>query len=317
VAGAPINVGIELTSTYHQGGPVTYGREDNETWRAFEDAVGALEGGTAVAFSSGMAAVAAVLETLPVGGRVAVPADMYHGTRRFLEERAPRLMVADDPAAADLVWVETPSNPMMEVVDIAGVVASAASGVPVVVDNTFATPLVQRPLDLGADVVVHSATKLLSGHSDLLLGVAVARSDEWVAKLRERRSRHGAIPGPFESWLALRGLRTLAVRVERSTASAGVLAGRLAEHRRVERVRYPGWGSILSFDVLGGAEPADAVCERLRVITPATSLGGVETLIERRNKWAGEERVPPGLLRLSVGIEHVEDLWTDLSEALA
>jgi cystathionine gamma-synthase len=315
VAGGPVSPGIELTSTYHEGGPVTYGRESNETWRAFEEVVGELEGGTAVAFASGTAATAAVLESLPVGGRVLMPPDAYHGTRRFLAERSPRLLPAASIEEADLVWIETPSNPMMAVTDIGAVVAGAR-GVPVVVDNTLATPLFQQPLSLGADVVVHSATKQLAGHSDVLLGVAVARSEEWVERLRERRSRHGAIPGPFEAWLALRGLRTLSVRLERASESAAVLAARLREHPQVERVRYPGWGFGLSFDVAGGAAAADRVAAGLRLVVSATSLGGVETLIERRNKWVGEEHVPPGLLRLSVGLEHVEDLWADLSQAL-
>jgi cystathionine gamma-synthase len=318
--GAPVGPGIELSSTYHAGGPVTYGREDNETWRAFEDVVGALEGGEAVSFASGLAAIAAVLETLPVGARVAVvPGQAYHGTRRFLADREPRLVVTDDVESADLLWVESPTNPTMEVADIAALCASARArpGVAVVVDNTFATPLGQRPLDLGADVVVHSATKLLSGHSDVLLGVAVSRDPAWVEKLRRRRSLHGAIPGPFEAWLALRGLRTLAVRYERSSATAAALAERLAAHAQVERVRYPGWGTILAFDVRGGAAPADAVCDRVRVAVSGTSVGGVESLVERRNKWVGEEAVPPGLIRLSVGLEHVDDLWRDLSAALS
>jgi cystathionine gamma-synthase len=311
--GAPVGPGIELSSTYHAGGEVTYGRESNPTWRAFEEAVGALEGGQAVAFASGMAAVAAVFSSLPVGAAVCMPPAAYHGTRSLLADRADRLVLTDDLRTADLVWVETPSNPTLEVTDIAGVVAQAR-GV-VAVDNTFATPLLQRPLDLGADVVVHSATKLLSGHSDILLGVAVTRSDDWLEKLRRRRSKHGAIPGPFEAFLALRGLRTLPVRLERASASAAVLVGRLAEHPAVAGVRYPGFGTVLAFD-LGTADVADAVVDRLRLVVSGTSLGGVETLVERRNKWEGEERVPPGLLRLSVGLEHVEDLWADLSEAL-
>jgi cystathionine gamma-synthase len=317
VPGAPLAPGIELSSTYVQDGPVAYGREDNQTWRAFEDAVGELEGGVAVAFASGMAAAAAVFESLPVGAKVAVPGGAYVGTRSFVAERGEdRFVVVDqaEAAGADLVWVESPSNPMMEVADIAAVVASASG--PVAVDNTFATPLLQRPLELGADVVVHSATKLLSGHSDLLLGVAVARSDEWVDRLRLRRYKHGAIPGPFETWLALRGLRTLPVRLERASASALVLADRLAAHPAVERVRYPGWGTVMAFEVRGGAAGADAVVGALRLVVPATSLGGVESLVERRNKLVGEEHVPPGLLRFSVGLEHVEDLWDDLAAAL-
>lgn len=311
--GAPMGPGIELSSTYHEGGDVTYGRESNETWRAFEEAVGALEGGEAVAFASGMAAAAAVFESLPVGARVSVPPGAYHGTRSFMAERGPRFVVTDD--SPDLVWLESPSNPMLDVVDIAGVVAQAAC--PVVVDNTLATPLAQRPLDLGADVVVHSATKLLSGHSDLLLGVAVTRSEEWLENLRRRRSRHGAVPGPFEAWLALRGLRTLPVRFERASASAAELCERLAAHDAVADVRYPGFGTVVAFEVVGGADAADAVVSRLHLVVSGTSLGGVESLIERRNKWEGEEHVPPGFLRLSVGLEHVEDLWEDLAEALS
>jgi cystathionine gamma-synthase len=312
--GTPVGPGIELTSTYHQNGLVTYGREDNETWRAFEQAVGALEGGEAVAFASGIAAIAAVFSSLPVGARVFMPPTAYHGTRSLLADRADRLVPAERVEDADLVWVETPSNPTLDVTDIAAVVAQARG--PVVVDNTFATPLLQRPLDLGADVVVHSATKLLSGHSDVLLGVAVTRSDDWLEKLRRRRSKHGAIPGPFEAWLALRGLRTLPVRLERASSSASVLVERLGGHSAVSDVRYPGFGSLLAFEVADGADAADAVVDRLRLVVPATSLGGVESLVERRNKWEGEELVPPGLLRLSVGLEHVEDLWEDLAQAL-
>ena len=312
-AGAPVSPGIELASTYRDGGSVTYGRESNETWRHFEEAVGALEGGTAVAFASGTAAMAAVLETLPVGARVSMPRTAYHGSRAFMEDRGPRFVWTDE--SPDLIWLETPSNPLMETVDV----ASFVGGPPVVVDNTLATPLYQQPLALGADVVVHSATKFLSGHSDLLLGVAVARSSSWAEELVERRSRHGAVPGPFEAWLALRGLRTLSVRMERSSASAAVLVSRLEEHPAVSAVRYPGFGAVLSFDVAGGAGAAEAVVSRLRLVVPATSLGGVETLIERRARYEGERSagVPDGLLRLSVGIEHVEDLWEDLAGALA
>jgi cystathionine gamma-synthase len=309
-----VGPGIELTSTYHEGGDIVYARESNETWRAFEAAVGELEGGQAVAFASGAAAVAAVFDSLPVGARVVMPPTAYHGTRSFLADRADRITIVDDVADADLVWVETPSNPTLEMTDIAGVVARA-KGV-VVVDNTFATPLVQRPLDLGADVVVHSATKLLAGHSDVVMGVAVTRDDGWLERLRNRRTKNGAIPGPFEAWLALRGLRTLPVRFDRASASAAELARRLAGHPRVAGVRYPGFGTIVGIDVDGGADAADAVVARLRLVTSATSLGGVESLVERRNKWKGEELVPPGLLRLSVGLEHIEDLWDDLAQAL-
>jgi cystathionine gamma-synthase len=203
----------------------------------------------------------------------------------------------------------------------------------VAVDNTFATPLLQRPLELGADVVVHSVTKLLAGHSDLLMGAAVTRRNEWHQALIARRSIYGGIPGAVETFLALRGLRTLGVRLERAQANAAELARRLVARPGVRAVRYPGlpdspghqraleqmggFGTMVAFEVEGGAEAADAVCGAVQLLTPGTSLGGVETLIERRGRWDGESHLPPALLRMSVGIEHVDDLWADLDQALA
>lgn len=204
---------------------------------------------------------------------------------------------------------------------------------PVAVDNTFATPLRQRPLGLGAAYAVHSATKLLAGHSDAILGAVVAADVVLSAAMVEHRTTRGAVPGAMEAFLALRGMRTLAVRLARIEATAGALAQRLAAHPAVERVRYPGLptdpnhavaqrtlggsGGMVSFEVPGGGPAADAVVARFRLIVPATSLGGIETLVERRARWPGEDEVPPGLLRLSVGLEAVEDLWADLDRALA
>jgi cystathionine gamma-synthase len=309
-----------------------YARDEDgtPTWRAFEDAVGALEGGTAVAFASGMGAVSAVLDLVPVGGLIVAPRDAYGGTLGLLGdgEASGRWSVArvdqTDTAAvthalagADLLWLESPSNPLLEVADVPALAAAAQQdGVRVAVDNTFATPLLQRPLADGADVVVHSATKFLGGHSDLLMGVAVAREEGVVAALTRRRLFGGATPGTLEAFLALRGLRTLPLRLRQSQDSATELAHRLTGHEAVERVRYPGFGGVLSFDVRGGAAAADAVCDAVRVVVSATSLGGVESTIERRAKLPGQEHVPPGLLRLSVGCEHVEDLWEDLHRAL-
>ena len=327
--GEPANPPIVVSSTYRAEGVHTYGRDGNPTWEAFEAAIGVLEGGAALAFASGMAAVAAVIETLPSGAAVVADVSCYSGTRRLLHDLAsrgriePRLVNTCDrdavraalPGAA-LLWLESPTNPMCRVVDIAATAADAhAAGVPVACDNTMATPLLQRPLELGADVVVHSATKQTSGHGDVLMGVTVAGDDEWLEKLRVRRSLHGAVPGPFEVFLALRGLRTLHLRVERSGANAAELAARLASHRAVQEVHYPGLGAVVSFDV-GSQEVADKVCGAVRVIVPATSLGAVETLIERRARWSMEDHLPPGLIRLAVGIEHVDDLWRDLEQAL-
>jgi cystathionine gamma-synthase len=344
--GAPMTTPVTFTSTYRSGGPdYSYGRNGNPTWSAFEEALGALEGGRALAFASGLAAVAAVIEMLPVGAAVIVPRSAYNGTRHLLADLQTRGRVEmravdmTDTAATiaalsggALLWAESPTNPLLEIADLRPLLSAARErGITSVVDNTFATPVLQRPLDLGADIVAHSATKFISGHSDLLLGAAITRDDALFDRLHERRTLHGGIPGPMETWLALRGLRTLPLRLERAQANAAVLASRLREHPAVRRVRYPGLsdhpghaicagqmsgpGAMLSFD-LDGAEVADAFTARLRLVVDATSLGGIETTIDRRNKWAGDENVPPGLLRLSVGIEHVEDIWADLAAGL-
>lgn len=344
--GDPLSVPVTFASAYRAEGAVGYARDGNPSWTAFEEAIGALEGGSAVAFASGIAAVSAVLEELSVGATVVCPGDSYLGTRHYLAEaeqrdrlRARLVDVADTDAAlaacdgAALLWVESPTNPLLAIADLPALCAGAHQlGVPVVVDNTFATPLLQRPLDLGADVVVHSVTKFLSGHSDLVLGVAVTRDPARLAALTGRRSLLGAIPGPMETYLALRGVRTLDVRMERAQGNAGELARRLDAHPAVGLVRYPGlpedpgharaakqmrgFGAVVSLELVGGRAAADAVCSAVRVMVPATSLGGVETTIERRGRWAGEEAIPESLLRISVGCESVEDLWNDLARAL-
>ncbi len=364
VPGAPVNPPVIMSSTFHQGGDLVYARDGNPTWEALEEVLGALEGGRALVFASGLGAIAAVVESLPIPARVVVPQDAYNGTRRLLADVASRgrlrfrtVDIADTEAAlrvcqemtetpgrpsgpdggfgsGGVLWIESPTNPLLAVADLRGLSDGAhALGMDVVVDNTFASPLLQRPLDLGADVVVHSATKILAGHSDVVMGAAVTRREDLSAALARRRSLHGAIPGPWEAWLTLRGLRTLALRVERSGSNAAELARRLSGHRAVEVVRYPGlptdpghelasrqmcgFGAMVSFDVRGGAVGADAAVARLRLLTAATSLGGVETIIERRGRWEGEEALPPGLLRMSVGIEAVDDLWADLDSALS
>ncbi len=329
---APVNEPVVFTSTYAAGGPMGYARSGNPVWTAFEDVVGALEGGSACVFASGMAAISAVLAFLPTDATVVAPISVYNTTLDLLDTieasgaRVRRVDIAtthevvEALAGADLVWIESPTNPLLEVADISAICdAARAAGAVSVVDNTFATPLLQQPLALGADIVVHSATKYLSGHSDVLLGVAVVRSDapEILSAVTDHRRRHGAIAGPMETWLALRGLRTLAVRMERSCASAADLAVRLSSHPRVARVRYPGLGAIVSIEV-GDAAYADRVCGATRLWLHATSLGGVESMIERRRRWPLESAaVPEDLIRLSVGIEDVEDLWRDLLQALA
>jgi cystathionine gamma-synthase len=348
-AGAPLGSTIVVSSTYRLGGELEYGRDGNESWGALEGLMGELEGGHGVAFGSGLAACAAVLDTLPPGGTIVAPRSAYHGFTDQLRvrESAGRLHVrriadiADAGAVsaalpgADMVWLETPSNPLIAIADIAAAAAAREPGCVLAVDGTFATPLLQRPLELGADIVVHSATKYLGGHADLLLGIAVCRDPAAAGRLAQVRVREGAIPGALEAFLALRGMRTLSVRLERAQANAGELARRLDRHPAVTRVRYPGlpddpghalaarqmsgFGAMLAFETTGDAATADAVCARLRVISAATSLGGVETLIERRARYESERLggTPETLLRLSVGIEHVEDLWADLDQALA
>jgi cystathionine gamma-synthase len=343
----PLNPPVVFSSTYHAGGPVAYARDGNPTWDAFETVLGELEGGDALAFASGMAAVAAVFETLPSGAKVVV-ADGYSGTRAVLTTGvAPAgrwdvhfVDVVDTDATlaacagAALLWLESPTNPRNEVADLRALCRGARElGVLSAVDNTYATPLHQRPLELGADVVVHSATKLLSGHSDVLMGATVARRPDLCGALRRQRSLRGAVPGPMEAFLALRGVRSLGVRLDRAAANALELATRLRDHPDVERVRYPGllddpgheravaqmdgFGAMVAFEVRGGAGSAEATAKATRLIVHATSLGGIETTMERRARWADEgDRCPPGLVRLSVGCEHVDDLWADLTHAL-
>ncbi|HWL99522.1 MAG TPA: aminotransferase class I/II-fold pyridoxal phosphate-dependent enzyme [Nocardioidaceae bacterium] len=328
---SPLNPPLVLASTYVAGGETEYGRYGNPTWQAFEEALGRLEGGRALAFSSGLAAANTVLDLVAHGETVVAPRHCYLGTLAQLadmEQRgrvAVRLVDVTDTEGviracedAALLWLESPTNPAMEVADIEAIAHGAhEAGVTVVVDNTFATPLLQRPLDLGADVVVHSVSKFLAGHSDVVLGALVTRQDSAYDAFDTRRRGFGAIPGPFETWLALRGMRTLALRVERGQANAQDLVARLRTHPAVEEVRYPGFGAMVAVVVRGGAAAADTLTRSTSLWVHATSLGGVESSLERRRRWSGEpESIPEGLVRLSVGIEDVEDLWDDLSAAL-
>ncbi|KYH43313.1 PLP-dependent aspartate aminotransferase family protein [Branchiibius sp. NY16-3462-2] len=331
VPGASLSAPVTFTSTYVAGAEPDYARSGNPTWTAFEEVLGELEGGRALAFSSGMGAIAAAMSLCPPGGTVVAGRHVYSGTGGLLEELAAegrtqvRRVPIDDTRTviealpgATLLWLESPSNPMMEVADLAALCAAArAANVITVCDNTFMTPILQRPLSLGADVVVHSVTKFLSGHSDVVMGATVTADPELHARLLTRRTLHGAIPGPMETWLALRGMRTMALRMERGAQSAAVLAGRLGEHPAVSRVRYPGVGAMLSIELTGGLPAALTLEDRVAVWTNATSLGGVESLLERRRRHALEvDTVPEDLVRLAVGIEHVEDLWADLLQAL-
>lgn len=329
-----------------------YSRTSNPNRTAVEAALATLEGGAhGLAFASGQAAAAAVFATLAPGDRVVLPDDLYHGTRYLATNEFARWgLVAEFVDTSDLtaveaalqksarvVWLETPSNPRLKISDIAAIAKLArAAGALVVVDNTWATPVLTQPLALGAHVVLHSTTKYLGGHSDLLGGALVVGADapaDLLTRLRSWQNLGGAVPAPFDCWLLLRSLSTLPLRVRAQSTTAANLAAWLAAHPKVERVYYPGLashpnhlvaaqqmsalGGMLSFEVRGGHDAAKAVACRVQLITQATSLGGVESLIEHRRPVEGPASVtPPGLLRFSVGLEHLEDLRADLAQAL-
>jgi cystathionine gamma-synthase len=305
---------------YRDGEPgeFYYQRYAHPTGVEAERALGELEGGEALLFPSGSAAITAlVLAELEPGQTIALAEGAYYGTGalfRSLERWGLRFVEFDQtgppPNGADLVWLEAPSNPFLTMPDLE---AAAAHSGRVVVDSTAATPVYLRPLEHGADYVVHSATKYLGGHHDLLLGAVVSRDEAAASRLREFRGRTGIVATPDSAWLLLRSLKTLRARIERQTASAGELVDRLRRHPAVEQVRYPGFGGLLSFDVNGDARRVEA---SVKVITNATSLGGVDSVIESRSRWEGD-RVPHNLLRLSVGLEDPDVLWADLENALS
>jgi|UniRef100_UPI00404B1B61 cystathionine gamma-synthase len=341
-----LNPPIALNSTFHEGGPIGYGRYGNETWSALEDAISILEGGKTLLFSSGMAAISAVFSLLPEGSVVVAANNGYQGTTTLLKKlheseklkvRFVSLANTDETVAAipgaQMLYLESPLNPLLEIIDLPKLIAAGkAAGCGVAVDNTLATPLLQNPLALGADIVIHSVTKYLSGHSDLILGSLSTNDLALYNRLEQSRRYGGAIAGPFEAWIALRGVRTFALRMQRSQENALELATRLSKDGRVAKVRYPGlptdayhqmaksfmkgFGAMISFDVNGTVDQVDLMCNSSRLITNATSLGGVESIWERRRRWATESTlVPENLIRLSVGIENVDDLWADIEHA--
>ena len=354
VDGAAVNPPIAMSSTFVGSGYVTaenrvYARFSNAAWEPLEDAIGQLEGSptAGLAYASGLAAVSAVFDLVPGGGVLVIPTASYNGTialARALSADGKLQLREVDPIdteatiaamdGADLFWIESPSNPLLEIAELPTLIAAAHDrGLLVAVDNTFSTPLRQQPLRVGADVVVHSATKFIAGHSDVILGLTVTKDPELRKTLHARRSLRGGIPGQFEAWLTLRGLRTLALRLDRSEESAGILARRLLGHEDITRVRYPGlpsdpnhqrakdqlsgFGAIISIELEGGPQRADRFVEALELIVPATSLGGVESLAERRRRHPSEpDRVPESLVRLSIGIEDVDDIWEDITQAL-
>ncbi|HMG04146.1 MAG TPA: aminotransferase class V-fold PLP-dependent enzyme [Chthoniobacterales bacterium] len=347
---------IHLSTTFErdaEGGyphGYVYARSANPTRHALEEGLAALEGGeAAAAFGSGLAASSAILQALSPGDHVVAPTDVYHGMTKLLREVFVRWglevsfvdMTKPDeikPALrpqTKLVWVETPSNPLLKITDIARVAEIAhAAGALCACDNTWA-PIVQRPLDLGADLVMHATTKYLGGHSDVTGGVVIAKATtKFFEGVREIQTTGGAVPSPFDCWLILRGMRSLPWRMRAHSENALKVATWLADHPRVEAVHYPGLAShagheiaerqmsafsgMVSFEVKGGAAAALGVAAKTEIFIRATSLGGVESLIEHRASIKGEDpRTPQGLLRLSIGLEHPDDLIEDLAEALA
>ena len=326
-----------------------YGRSANPNRQALETALAALEGGEeAAAFGSGLAASSAVLQALAVGDHVVAPQDVYHGMTKLLREIYMRwglevsfvdMTNLDEVKQAmrpttKLIWTETPSNPLLKITDLAAVAELArAAGVLTACDNTW-SPIVQRPLDLGCDLVMHSTTKYLGGHSDVTSGAIIAKGvPEFFARVREIQTTCGGVPSPFDCWLVLRGMRSLPWRMRGHCENATKIANWLADHNRVERVHYPaleshpgheiaarqmsGFSGMLSFEVRGGKEAALGVAAKTKLFIQATSLGGVESLIEHRASIKGEDpRTPQGLLRVSVGLEHADDLIEDLAQAL-
>jgi cystathionine gamma-lyase len=331
--GEPFLPGPTFAAPYHLAGPAdasrfNYGRYDNPTWARLEDALGELEGALSVVFASGMAAVSAVvIPALQSGDVLVAPSDAYPGIRAIARDTLEpngvevRLVPTADDAVrealpgATLVWLESPSNPGLDVLDLRALAAEAhAQGAAVAVDNTLAGPLRQRPLELGADFSVTSASKHLAGHSDLVLGtVAVADADR-AAALRAWRTTTGSIPGPFEAWLAHRSLATLALRLERQEANARAVADLLGARDDVSAVRWPGVGSVVCFDA-GSQARADAFLGACELVAQATSFGGLHSNAERRARW-GSDAVSEGFIRLSAGIEDAADLLADLERAL-
>jgi cystathionine gamma-lyase len=345
--GTPFLPGPVFAGPFHLKGevdsaPWAYTRYGNPTWERYEAALAELERGEVVLFASGMAAAAALLLTgLRPGSAVAIDQDCYLNVRRLarthLEPRGVEVRLGhhadllDAVQGAELLWLESPSNPKLDVYDLAALAEAArAAGALTVVDNTTAGPLNQKVLDLGADFALTSATKHLSGHADLMLGYVATRDAERAAALRDWRRDAGAIPGPFETWLAHRSLPTLALRLERAGASALALAELLSEREDVSGVRYPGlsgdvghevarrqmsgFGSVIAFD-LGSRERAERFLAGAELVTESTSFGGVHTTAERRLRWGGDD-VPEGFIRLSAGIEETADLVADVERAL-
>jgi cystathionine gamma-synthase len=327
----PLNTPVSFNSTYHAGGTIGYARYGNTACSDFEEVVGSLDNGKTLAFSSGMSAFQAIINILPVGSTVISSNQGYAGVnatlhKMHLENKINFIPVNIENTAevlenlvgASLLWVETPTNPMLKTADSERLIDRAkAEGVIVGFDNTFATPLTQKPLDLGADISLNSATKYFAGHSDVLAGTVSTNNKDLYEKIEFNRKINGTILQPFEAFLALRGIRTFPLRFERAQDNARFISEKLKSYDYIKKVNYPGYGAVLSFEINGTPEDAEKICNSSRLISNATSLGGVESLWERRRRWELESKtVPESLIRLSVGCECKFDLWSDIKYSI-
>lgn len=327
----PFNTPISLNSTYYAGGDIGYARYGNDNCRDLENAISSLEGGKTLAFSSGMSAVSSVLSTVPVGGIVVASNQGYAGVNATLKKLndenkiiarfvdiANTEEVLGNLIGAYMLWIESPTNPMLDVAELKTLISCAKQlNIVVVVDNTFATPINQQPLKLGADISLHSVTKYLSGHSDVLIGSVSTNNDILFDKIEFERKINGTIAAPFESWLSLRGIRTFPLRFRKSEDNAKELFWLLSNHPKINKVYYPGFGGVISFEVNATADEVDEICYSSKLIGYATSLGSVESLWERRRRWPLESiLVPHNLIRLSVGCEDIDDIWNDIKYSI-
>lgn len=327
----PINTPVSLNSTYHAGGEIGYSRYGNDTASSLEEVIGGLEGGKTLVFNSGMSAIKAVFDNVPLGSTVIASNQGYAGVNATLKQMQDQGKLiakfvdisntAEVLSALDgayMLWLESPTNPRLDVADIVTLARACKSqGTIVGVDNTFATPLTQKPLKMGADISMNSVTKYMAGHSDVLCGSISSNNKELLDQIEFSRKISGTIIQAFDAYLALRGIRTFPLRFEKAESNAKILVKKLADHPMVTNINYPGFGAMVSFEVDTDASGTDKICSSSRIISNATSLGSVETLWERRRRWALESNlVPENLIRLSVGCEDADDLWNDIKHAL-
>jgi cystathionine gamma-synthase len=328
----PINTSISLNSTYVSGGDIGYGRYGNDSCTSLEEAISSLEGGKTLAFSSGMSAISSIFSNIPIGSIVVASNQGYAGVNATLKKlndekkiiaRFVDISNTGEVLAnlenAYMLWIESPTNPRLDVADLNRLIhACKRSNIYVGVDNTFATPINQKPLELGADISMNSVTKYLAGHSDVLMGSISTNNNEIYEKIEFSRKLNGSIAQPFEAWLALRGIRTFPLRFKKAEENAKTLFKLISNHPNVSKVYYPGFGAMISFEIDTTPENVDLICYSSKIITYATSLGSVESLWERRRKWALESPlVSESLVRLSVGCEDVEDLWQDIQDSFS